>query len=40
MPGVVVVTKSGPILVVIDAILLLNGASLPGEWEGQVLTVP
>src|SRR5205085_7751949 len=29
MPGVVVVAKSGSPLVVIDAILLLNGASLP-----------
>jgi hypothetical protein len=40
MPGVVVVAKIGPLLVAIDAILLLNGASLPGEWEGQILTVP
>jgi predicted nuclease of predicted toxin-antitoxin system len=40
MPGVVIVSATGSILVVIDAILLLDGASLPGEWEGQVLTVP
>jgi predicted nuclease of predicted toxin-antitoxin system len=40
MPGVVVVATTGSLQVAIDAILLLNGASLPGEWEGQVLTVP
>jgi predicted nuclease of predicted toxin-antitoxin system len=40
MPGVVVVAASGSLQVAIDAILLLNGASLPAEWEGQILTVP
>jgi hypothetical protein len=40
MPGVVVVAASGSLQVAIDAILLLDGASLPGEWEGQILTVP
>jgi hypothetical protein len=40
MPGVVVIATSGSLQVVIDAILLLNGASLPGEWEGPILTVP
>jgi hypothetical protein len=40
MPGVVVVAASGSLQVAIDAILLLNGASLAGEWEGQILTVP
>ena len=40
MPGVVVVAASGSLQVAIDAILLLNGASLPGEWEGQILTIP
>jgi predicted nuclease of predicted toxin-antitoxin system len=40
MPGVVVIATTGSLQVAIDAILLLNGASLPGEWEGQVLTVP
>jgi hypothetical protein len=40
VPGVVVVATTGSLQVAIDAILLLNGASLPREWEGQVLTVP
>jgi predicted nuclease of predicted toxin-antitoxin system len=40
MPGVVVVAARGSIQPVIDALLLLAGASLPGEWAGQVLTVP
>jgi predicted nuclease of predicted toxin-antitoxin system len=40
LPGVIVVAASGSLLVAIDAILLLNGASLPGEWEGQIVTVP
>jgi predicted nuclease of predicted toxin-antitoxin system len=40
MPGVVVVATRGSIQAVIDALLLLACASLPGEWEGQVLTVP
>src|SRR5262249_23327115 len=35
MPGVVVVATSGSLQVAIDAILLLNGASLPREWDGQ-----
>jgi hypothetical protein len=40
MPGVVVVAARGSIQAVIDALLLLAGASLPGEWEGHVLSVP
>jgi predicted nuclease of predicted toxin-antitoxin system len=40
MPGVVVVSRSASPQVAIDAILLLDGASVPGEWEGQILTVP
>jgi predicted nuclease of predicted toxin-antitoxin system len=40
MPGVVIVAASGSLQVAIDAVLLLNGASLPREWEGQILTVP
>jgi predicted nuclease of predicted toxin-antitoxin system len=40
MPGVVIVAASGSIQVAIDALHLLNGASLPNEWEGQILTVP
>jgi len=40
MPGVVIVAARGSLPAVIDALLLLAGASLPGEWEGQVLTVP
>jgi hypothetical protein len=40
MPGVVIVAARGSLPNVIDALLLLAGASLPGEWEGQDLTVP
>jgi hypothetical protein len=40
MPGVVVVAAGLPIQLAIDAILLLAGASLPGESEGQLLFVP
>jgi hypothetical protein len=40
MPGVVVVTASCPLRVAIDALLLLAQASLPGEWEGQILSIP
>jgi predicted nuclease of predicted toxin-antitoxin system len=40
MPGVVIVAARGSLPDVIEALLLLAGASLPGEWEGQVLTLP
>ena len=40
MPGVVVVAASCPVRAAIDAILLLAQASLPGEWEGQILSIP
>ena len=40
MPGVVIVSASGSLQVAIDALLLLAGASLLGEWEGQILSIP
>jgi predicted nuclease of predicted toxin-antitoxin system len=40
MPGVVVVAASCPLRVAIDALLLLAQASFPGEWEGQILSIP
>jgi predicted nuclease of predicted toxin-antitoxin system len=40
MPGVVVVAASCPLRVAIDALLLLALASFPGEWEGQILSIP
>ncbi|HWY86491.1 MAG TPA: hypothetical protein VNX28_07200 [Gemmataceae bacterium] len=40
MPGVVVVAASCPLRLAIDALLLLVQASLPGEWEGQILSIP
>jgi hypothetical protein len=40
MPGVVVIAARGSLQAVIDALALLAGASWPGEWEGQILTVP
>jgi predicted nuclease of predicted toxin-antitoxin system len=40
MPGVVVVSASCPLRVAIDGLLLLVQASFPGEWEGQILSIP
>jgi predicted nuclease of predicted toxin-antitoxin system len=40
MPGVVVVAASCQLRLAIDALLLLAQASLPGEWEGQILSIP
>jgi hypothetical protein len=40
MPGVVIVPQTGTLQSIIEWIILLDGASLPGEWEGQVLTPP
>ena len=33
-------TLSCPLRVAIDGLLLLVQASLPGEWEGQILSIP
>lgn len=40
MPGVVEVPTDISLGLAIDDILLLVGASLPNEWEGQVLYMP
>jgi hypothetical protein len=40
MPGAVVVAASCPLRVAIHALLVLALASFPGEWEGQVLSIP
>lgn len=40
MPGVIEVSQEVPVGVVIEQLLLLILASLPGEWEGQVLYLP
>ena len=40
MPGVVEVGRRVPVGPAIDELALLVGASLEGEWEGQVLYLP
>ena len=40
MPGVIEVSRSVPLGVAIDDILLLAEASYDGEWEGQILYLP
>lgn len=40
MPGVVVVATTGSIQDVIDFLLIFDGASVAGEYEGQVVSVP
>lgn len=40
MPGIIEVQQELPTGLVIDDLLLLVGASQPGEWEGQVLYLP
>lgn len=40
MPGVIEVSRSVPLGVAIDDILLLAEASNDGEWEGQILYLP
>ena len=40
LPGVVEVPQSMPIGQAIEDILLLAGASVPGEYEGQVVYLP
>ena len=40
MPGVIEVSRSVPLGVAIDDILLLAEASHDGEWEGQILYLP
>lgn len=40
MPGVIEVSQTAPIGVVIEDLILLIQGSLPHEWEHQVLYVP
>ena len=40
MPGVIEVSRTIPLAVVIEDILLLVECSLEGEWEGQVRYLP
>jgi hypothetical protein len=40
MPGVFVSDSDGPVMKVIEDILLLVEASNDGEWEGQILYLP
>ena len=40
MPGVFAVPWSAPLGQVIEDLLLLAEASLPGEWEGQIIYLP
>jgi hypothetical protein len=40
MAGVFEVSRSVPIRVAVDDILLLTECSLPGEWEGQLRYLP
>ena len=40
MPGIFAIPWSAPLREVIDDLLLLAEASLPEEWEGQVLYLP
>jgi len=40
MPGVFEVSRSVPIGVAIEDILLIAECSLQGEWEGQILYLP
>ncbi|MBP1468214.1 DUF5615 family PIN-like protein [Candidatus Chloroploca sp. M-50] len=40
MPGVIEVSQTAPIGVVIEDLILLIQGSLPNEWEHQVLSVP
>jgi hypothetical protein len=40
MPGVIEVSRSVPISVAIDDILLIAVSSMSGKWEGQVIYLP
>jgi predicted nuclease of predicted toxin-antitoxin system len=40
MPGVIEIRRGQSIGVIVDDLLLLHGASQPGELEGQVIFVP
>ena len=40
MPGVFEVSRSVPVAVAIEDILLVSGCSNEGEWEGQVRYLP
>jgi hypothetical protein len=40
MPGVVAVSHLLPLRQAIEEILLVAECSMPGEWEGQVLSLP
>jgi len=40
MPGVFEVSRTGPVGLAIEEILLIAECSLEGEWEGQVRYLP
>jgi len=40
MPGVFVVSQTGPLGLIIEHLMLLAECSLEGEWEGRVRHVP
>ena len=40
MPGVFEMAQDAPIVAVVEDLVLLAEASLPGEWEGQVRYLP
>ena len=40
MPGVIAIRLSAPIRQIIEDLLIVLGASLPGELEGQVVYLP
>jgi hypothetical protein len=40
MPGVFIVSRSASLGRIIEDILMLEGASLEGEWEGQIRYLP
>lgn len=40
MPGIVAIRESAPIGQVIEDLLIILGAGVPGEWEGRILHLP
>lgn len=40
MPGLVVIAQSVPIRDAVEALMLFDGASVEGEWEGQIVRLP
>lgn len=40
MPGVIEVSRSIPVSIVIDDILLIALTSDSGDWEGQIIYLP